>query len=138
MNLLASPTFCGPRFWKNSNGSETKVKPNNKSLFDCSLMAPRKIGGAAPTPVPVGFSVRRTKGSISNGQTKPSEAMVGSTCDEPFNSLWGYGLTSSGLLMEPSTAQAELPPKLPPNSLGLACNRQHKRMAPTIDGQGPS
>jgi hypothetical protein len=50
MNLLASPTFCGPRFWKNSNGSETKIKPNNKSLFDCPLMAPRKIGGAAPTP----------------------------------------------------------------------------------------
>ena len=31
MNLLASPTLCGPRFWKNSNGSETKIKPNNKS-----------------------------------------------------------------------------------------------------------
>ena len=50
MNLLASPTLCGPRFWKNSNGSETKMKPNNKSLFDCSLRAPRKIGATAPTP----------------------------------------------------------------------------------------
>jgi hypothetical protein len=45
MNLLASPTLCGPRFWKNSNGSETKMKPNNKSLFDCSLM---RFGGAKP------------------------------------------------------------------------------------------
>lgn len=34
MNLLASPTLCGPRFWKNSNGSETKIK----LMFDCSLM----------------------------------------------------------------------------------------------------
>ena len=30
--LLASPTLCGARFWKNSNGSETKMEHNNKSL----------------------------------------------------------------------------------------------------------
>jgi hypothetical protein len=31
----------------------------------------------------------------------------------------------------------KLPPKLPPNYLGLGCNRQHKKMAPAITAIGP-
>ena len=64
MNLLASPTLCGPRFWKNSNGSETKIKPNNKStvrlLVNSASKNRRYYSDAAKLPAndSVSFSFR--------------------------------------------------------------------------------
>ena len=50
MNLLASPTFCGPRFWKNSNGSETKIKPTVRLLVNGTSKNRRCCSDAAKLP----------------------------------------------------------------------------------------